>query len=90
MSSEAYQKAREDPRSLTLVEALEVEGAIEAEFETCPECGNPFEEVALTQGGEATFVHENDGMFFDGCGVDVSDVLPEESESNGDAIQEDQ
>ncbi len=57
-------------------EAVERATQAEEENEVCPECGGDFLDVDMTGDGNLYFIHDEDGMFVDGCEVEteVTDV----------------
>lgn len=59
-----------DFSNLSLTEAVEVENAIESEYETCPECDEKYIEVGIYNDGSIQFTHGKDGMFTDGCTIE--------------------
>lgn len=60
--------------SLTQLEALKRMADAEEEYDVCPECDEPFEDVDMTYGGDLYFVHEEDGSSVDGCTHELEEV----------------
>jgi len=72
---EAILDELESFEDVNLREALQIEVEIAEEFEHCPDCGELFQEVALSNGGKATFVHDSGGMLISGCEFELADIL---------------
>lgn len=71
-------QAAEDASSLSLTDALQLEADVENAHDGCPECGEDFEDVGLSNGGTVMFVHDSDGMFTSGCKFeDITEVHPD-------------